>query len=218
MKVQSAALIGLLTSLLAWAAPARAIETIVDDEACRSEGLPRPLRQTLILIDQSIIESAPTGDVGDNNRKWINKVLSIAGVQEGQTASIAAPRERLSVVVAREDGGDLVRIFTGCSPTYSQAEVSELKRARGGLKGSLQWFIGADIEHQIEGDQKKFRSKLTEALANLPKLRRSKNEDQDDKSQSSYRRCLFFRALSIWGRGPSACCYFSNAIFFSARC
>src|SRR5262245_57670293 len=139
---------------------AATLETIVVDSSCRVEGLARPLRQTVVLIDQAAIESKPAGDVGEINRRWINRVLSIAGVQEGQPTTIAAPRERISVVVAKQDGTDLIRVFSGCSPTYSSSEITELKKQSSGVKGQLDRFFGRDIENRIESDRKSFRSKL----------------------------------------------------------
>jgi hypothetical protein len=172
-----------------WVHAVQALETQVFDVHCRVEGLTRPLRQTVVIIDQSAIE-ARTGDVGEVNRRWINKVLTIAGVQEGQTSSPAAPRERISVVVAREDGTDLIRVFSGCSPTYSQAEIAELKRANSGLAGHFKWFFGKDIEHRLESDRKAFRSKLTSGLADLPKSGASKKNIEVGFAGTSFLQTL----------------------------
>src|SRR5262249_43358654 len=109
-----------------------ALEVTVSEAACRIEGLARPLRQTVVLIDQSAIEPTSALNVGEANRRWIGKVLAIAGVQEGQSAFLSAPRERLTVVVAQEDGRDLIRVFTGCAPTYSQDEITEMKKSSSG--------------------------------------------------------------------------------------
>src|SRR5262249_21133442 len=131
-----------------------AVETVIADQLCRLEAFSRPLRQTIVVIDQAAVEPRATGDVGEMNRRWINKILAIAGVQEGQPSTISAPRERISVVVAREDGTDLIRVFSGCSPTYSQAELAELKRSSGGITGQLERFFGRDVEHKIDADKK----------------------------------------------------------------
>jgi hypothetical protein len=155
------------------AAPTVAFETVIVNGSCTVEGLARPLRQTLVLIDQAAIEPKPAGDVGEVNRRWINRVLSIAGVQDGQPSTIAAPRERISVVVAMQDGSDLIRAFSGCSPTYSSSEITELQKSTSPIKQQLDRFLGRNIENRIEAERKSFRSKLTGALAELSKMPRS---------------------------------------------
>jgi len=171
---------------------AAAMETVVMDGACHLEGFMRPLRQTIVVIDQSSIVPTKSEDIGAANRRWLNAILTIAGVQEGQASLISAPRERLTVLVANADGGDLVRVFTGCSPTYSQDEITRMKKASGGLKGSVDWFLGKDVQSRIENEQKSFRSSLTDALAELPKIKRS---DTDISTKSSIP--TFLRAFSL---------------------
>jgi hypothetical protein len=128
-----------------------ALETATFDAPCRIEGMSRPLRQTIIMLDQSAIEPKPSGDVGEVNRRWINKILSIAGVQDGQSSIISAPRERISVVLATQDGSDLVRVFNGCSPTYSANELTELRKSSSGVTGQLERFFGKDVDNRIDG-------------------------------------------------------------------
>jgi hypothetical protein len=172
--------------------PAVPLETVVVDSSCRVEGLARPLRQTIVLIDQAAIESKPAGDVGEINRRWINRVLSIAGVQEGQPSTIVAPRERISVVVARQDGSDLIRAFSGCSPTYSSSEITELKKLSLGIKGQVDRFFGRDIENRIDSERKSFRSKLTSALAEVTKISGSARAGDDGGS--------FLQSLTLLSR------------------
>jgi hypothetical protein len=169
--------------------PALALETVTFDSPCRMEGLNRPARQTLVVVDQSAVESKSSGDIGDSNRRWINKILSIAGVQDGQSNIISAPRERISVVLAKRDGSDLVRVFSGCSPTYSTNELSELRKASSGVGGQLEKFFGKDVDNRVEGEKKTFRSKLTAALAELPKLDTGKGVTDQSRS--------FLQAFSI---------------------
>jgi hypothetical protein len=167
--------VGFLISLL-FASHASALETVVADRACHLDGLIRPLRQTIVVIDQSSIIQIGAGDnIGAANRIWLNAILTIAGVQEGQASVISAPRERVTVIVAREDGGDLIRVFTGCAPTYSQDEIAEMKKSSVGLKGGIDWFVGRGVETRIENERNSFRSQLTSALAELPKMSRPKS-------------------------------------------
>src|SRR5712672_824802 len=79
---------------------AHAAETVVAEEACTSEGFSRPLRQTIVVIDELAIEPWTNGEMSDGNRRWINAVIGLAGVQEGQRNENAAPRERITVLLA----------------------------------------------------------------------------------------------------------------------
>lgn len=169
-----------------YAHKASALETIVADGACHLEGLVRPLRQTIVVIDQSSIVPTAAVDIGSANRIWLNAILTIGGVQETQASVISAPRERLTVILAREDGGDLLRVFTGCSPTYSQNEIAEMKKSSTGLKGGVDWFLGRSVQARIENEEKSFRSRLTEALAELPKMSRPKSAAATDTSTPSF--------------------------------
>jgi hypothetical protein len=170
-----------------------ALEVTVSEAACRIEGLARPLRQTVVLIDQSAIEPTSALNVGEANRRWIGKILAIAGVQEGQSGILSAPRERLTVVVAQEDGRDLIRVFTGCAPTFSQGEITEMKKSSSGWRGQFERFWGKDVESRIENDQKAYRSKLTAALAELPKRPAKKVMER----QASPTDNSFLQALSM---------------------
>src|SRR5258707_8413200 len=122
---KQALIIGLAfaVGVLSWA---HATETVVSEEACTLEGFSRPLRQTIVVIDELAIEPWTNGEMSDGNRRWINAVIGLAGVQEGQRNENAAPRERITVLLARVNGSDLVRVFVGCPPTFSREEFNRL--------------------------------------------------------------------------------------------
>jgi hypothetical protein len=75
------------------------------------------------------------------------------------------------------------------SPTYSANELSELRKTSSGVTGQLERFFGKDIDNKIDAEKKTFRSKLTVALAELPKLERQK--------PSSGQVASFLQAFSI---------------------
>jgi hypothetical protein len=166
--------------------PASALETVNADSACHLEGMRRPLRQTVVVLDQALIVPQAGQDIGAANRAWLNTILTIAGVQAGQASTISAPRERITVIVAREDGGDLIRIFTGCSPTYSQDEIAEMKSSSGGLKGSVDWLLGKSVDARIENEQKTFRARLAVALAELPKMPKPKSANATGSASPTF--------------------------------
>jgi hypothetical protein len=162
------ALIGLAfaVGVLSWA---HATETVVSEEACTLEGFSRPLRQTIVVIDELAIEPWTNGEMSDGNRRWINAVIGLAGVQEGQRNENAAPRERITVLLARVNGSDLVRVFIGCPPTFSREEFDRLDVSSTGLKRAFNEWLGKDPRSRVEADQKAFRLKLLGALVQLTK-------------------------------------------------
>jgi hypothetical protein len=149
--------------------PVHAAETVVAEEACTLEGFSRPLRQTMAVIDELAIEPWTHGEISDVNRRWINDVIALAGVQESQRTQSAAPRERLTVFLARANGSDLVRVFTGCPPTFSREEFERLDANSTGLTRAFNTWLGKDPRSRVEADQKAFRVSLLGSLVQLTK-------------------------------------------------
>jgi hypothetical protein len=127
------------------------------------------LRQTIAVIDELAIEPWTHGEISDANRRWINAVIGLAGVQEGQRTETAAPRERITVLLARANGSDLVRVFTGCPPTFSRDEFEKLDAQSTGLARAFNAWLGKDPRSRVEAGQKAFRISLLGALVQLTK-------------------------------------------------
>jgi hypothetical protein len=173
-----------------------ALQTFVSEEACRLHEYPRPLRQTLVVIDQSVFEKSGMSDSNEAGR-WINRtIVTLAGVQEGQAGIISAPRERLTLLLALRDGSDLVRLFTGCPPTYSQTEMSDMEKSETGFGGQLRRFIGRDLISRIEKEKQAFRTALLGSLVQVtkPGALKSGIGTEEGSLDSS-----FLRSLSLAG-------------------
>lgn len=149
--------------------PAYAADTTVAEESCSIEGFPRALRQTIVVIDEMAVEAWTSGDMSEANRRWINAVISLAGVQEAQSNGNSAPRERITVLLGRTSGSDLVRVFTGCPPTFSREELEKIDAKSTGITRSFDEWLGKDPKSRVEADQKAFRIKLLGALVQLTK-------------------------------------------------
>jgi hypothetical protein len=162
------ALVGVVLAV-AGLLPTHAAETVAAEEACTLEGFSRPLRQTIAVIDELAIEPWTDGQMSDSNRRWINAVVGLAGVQEGQRNESAAPRERITVLLGRANGSDLVRVFTGCPPTFSREEFERLDANSTDFKRAFNAWLGKDPRSRVEADQKAFRVNLLGALVQLTK-------------------------------------------------
>lgn len=163
--------LGLLlgTSTQGWA-----FDTVVADASCRVEGFPRPLRQTIIIVDEAGIEPFVTGKASESNRRINRAILGIAGVLDGQAEGISAPRERLTILFAREDGSDLIRAFTGCPPVYSKDELHKLEATDSGIFGQFWKFLGRDARANVEKAKQAFQSSILQTMIELAKIRGTK--------------------------------------------
>jgi hypothetical protein len=176
--------IGLMASLFCVLAtwPTKAIEPTVLETGCNMEGYSHPLRQTIVVIDQSAIDPSP-GDPNGINRKWMNAIVGFAGVQEAQSSYVmSAPREHITVLLASQDGSDLVRVFMGCPPSYSSSELAEREKQSNGILGALKVFIGRDERSREEADKKAFRVSLLGALVQLQRERPRSKTNPEDRS------------------------------------
>jgi hypothetical protein len=144
-------------------------ETILADDACKMDGYEHPLRQTAVLIDQLGVDAWAGGDLSERNRRWINAVVSLAGVEEGQTNTNAAPRERITVLLAKYDGSDLLRVFSGCPPTFSDAEFDQIVKGTDGFRRMFDEWLGKDPKSKLEVKKREFRTKLLSALVQIAK-------------------------------------------------
>lgn len=149
--------------------PIHAAETVVAEKSCNLEGFSRPLRQTIIVLDELAVEPFTGDEISEGNLRWIRSIVSLAGVQEAQRNQNAAPRERITVLLARANGSDLVRVFTGCPPTFSREEADKLDANSTGISRKFDEWLGRDPRSRIEADQRGFRTKLLGALVQLTK-------------------------------------------------
>jgi hypothetical protein len=149
--------------------PAQAAESVVAEEFCHSEGFTRPLRQTFVILDEMTVEPWTSGEMSEGNRRWMNAAIALAGVEEAQRDKSAAPRERITVLLARASGSDLVRVFTGCPPTFSREEMEKLDASSAGARRMFDEWLGKDPRSRVEADQKAFRIKLLGSLVQLTK-------------------------------------------------
>jgi hypothetical protein len=156
---------------------ATAVEPVVADAACHLDQMPRPVGQTIVVIDQTEIDQAADG-LNENNRRWINTIVDLAGVQEGQASNFSAPRERITVLLASQDGGELVRVFAGCPPTFSSAEFKQMEEASKGIQSKLDIFLGRDARSRAAAEQKGFRVSLLGALVQLARTAPKQPSDE----------------------------------------
>ena len=169
MTVSIRSIVAIAAFLLIDCVSASSAETVLAEDACKMEGYSRPLRQTIVVIDQLGVDAWSGGDLSVRNRRWINAVVSLAGVEEGQTNTNAAPRERITILLAKYDGSDLPRVFSGCPPTFSDAEFDEIQKGTEGFRRRFDQWLGNDAKSKLEVSKRDFRTKLLGALVGIAK-------------------------------------------------
>jgi hypothetical protein len=139
----------------ALAAPA--YEVVRQEASCGTPRDPRSLRQTLIVIDESVVS-----EQHENNQRWTKIVVEASDAREVSTGTLGA-RERLSILVARRDGTELVPLLVGCSPNISAAEFDRMKAQ----DSTLDRFLGRDAEARRKMARDDFASALARALTQV---------------------------------------------------
>lgn len=149
-----------LAALLAFSAPvaaAPAYDAVRQEQACPREREPRPLRQTVVVLDEAMVSGS-----AEANQLWKRIVVEAADAREVGNGTLG-PRERLTLLVARRDGSEVVPLFVGCSPNLPAEEAA---RARG-ADSAMDRFLGNDSESRQKKSRDVFAGGLARALAQV---------------------------------------------------
>lgn len=159
----SAPLLPILTLAMALAATGAAAQTgyeaVRQESACPREKEPKPLRQTVVVLDEAMVEAK-----SEANALWKRIVVEAADARDVGTGTLA-PRERLTLLVARRDGSEMLPLFVGCSPNLP---AEEIERARA---ADTQWqvFTGGDSGARLKKTREAFSNGLARAMAQVAK-------------------------------------------------
>ena len=134
-----------------------AYEVVRQEQSCPREREPRSLRQTVVILDEAMVEAKP-----EANQIWKRIVVEAADAREVGAGTLGR-RERFTLLVARRDGSELVPLFLGCSPNLSSDEV---EKARA---GDSQWdrFLGNDSGALLRKRREDFSGGIARALAQV---------------------------------------------------
>ncbi|MEE7457871.1 hypothetical protein MPAR168_02840 [Methylorubrum populi] len=160
MRATALSLLVLAAALTAPGAAAQTgYEAVRQEGACPRDREPRPLRQTVIVLDEAMVEAKP-----EANALWKRIVVEAADAREVGTGTLG-PRERLTLLVARRDGSEMLPLFVGCSPNLP---TDEIERARA---ADTQWdiFTGGDSGARLKKTREAFSNGLARAMAQVAK-------------------------------------------------
>jgi hypothetical protein len=147
--------------LLAFSQPASALDVVRYDGPCAERT--GALRQTVIILDEALVERAPRGEpLPESNRRWVQPLLQMADAGS-QPFGVMMPHELLTVFVAERGTSELAQIFHGCSPNLSQAELD----ARLAESSPIASFFLGSVEDGIADEHRKFQDALVSAYGAL---------------------------------------------------
>lgn len=160
MRAPALFLLALAAPLAATGATAQGgYEAVRQDAACARDREPKPLRQTVIVLDEAMVAAKP-----EANALWKRIVVEAADAREVETGTLG-PRERLTLLLARRDGSEMLPLFVGCSPNLPAEEVERARAA------DTQWqvFTGGDSGARLKKSREAFSNGLARALAQVAK-------------------------------------------------
>lgn len=149
----------LAASLVALQAGAAQVST--DLTFCHVKAYPAALRQTIIVIDGKLVTPEKKGQKPlDANRAWRLFARKFLDPDSADIGSLIAPRERVTVAIAKPDGSGLLVLFSGCVPHFSAQEVTE----RESRDGAMAKFFGTDWKARLKKVSTKFLTNAQIAL------------------------------------------------------
>lgn len=124
---------------------------IRSEAACAVEGLTKPLRQTLILVDAKALTKASDGaGFARDNPAFRDLVLSIADPARALPGGISGARERVVIAVVPSDGSAAQTTFSGCIPGMSDAELAVAREGETMVSKTFSSGIARQLEDQAE--------------------------------------------------------------------
>jgi hypothetical protein len=143
---------------LSIAARVQALETTTYDATCVSKSESTPLRQTIVIVDESAVATGPNSD--RENLRWKRPLLDIADATENVGHGNLTPHEHIIVYLARKNGAEIAPVFVGCSPNISEAERHKLEENDSTIGN---WFTGGTAKI-IATARSSFKDRLADAI------------------------------------------------------
>ena len=144
--------------------PPSAVSLISNLEYCELAGLPKPMRQTIILLDsRAVASSADAAEFATKNRAIRDLIMSVVDPDQATSSGVTAPRERVTIGVLPSDGSPAILAFTGCLPGMTPDELQAARDQVGALK---EWTTG-DVETKLSDLKDGFRKSMLAGLMSV---------------------------------------------------
>lgn len=113
------------------------------EDFCSIKGLAAPVRETVLVIDQSSLVTSSPEEFRLKNPKLIEVLQGLSNNSRAVETGAMAPRERLSIVGVNPKSGAVNKVFSGCLPGFSADELAG--RAASGSDSALDKYMGSDL-------------------------------------------------------------------------
>jgi len=132
-----------------------------DETYCSLTDLAPSIRHTYLLLDErALVHTTNVEEFVAKNAHVRDAILTFADPKRNMSAEFSDYRERLSVFVIPANGNAPQRIFTGCLPTLSPAEIAKAQKG----DSAVSEFFRGDLSRKMEDEQTAFRGHLNGAL------------------------------------------------------
>lgn len=126
---------------------ATSVSAQIADQFCSFQEMKPSLRQTLLVIDGSVISPELEGEPAKaENNGWRDFVRQFVDARSPGISSRVAPRERVTVVIANADGAGASQVFSGCIPVFSAEEDAHMQEG----DSSIGKFFGSSWSKRHE--------------------------------------------------------------------
>jgi hypothetical protein len=154
-------------ALLAAASLSAAAQTVVDDNRyCAVEGFDRPLRQTIVILDEHHVEPEEAGRQSQANEPWRRFIGQLLDVGSPAIENRFLPRERVTLAVAAADGSGMQVVYRTCLAFFSDQERRGIESSDG-LRSHFNTFFGTGVVAEAANHAQRARPQLASALARV---------------------------------------------------
>ena len=140
-------------------------EVARSEGSCEVKGFQKPLRQSVILVDERAVNKATDrAQLRAGNAELFNLVLALGTPSQSLPTGVMAPRERLSIYLAPANGAAPRLIFTGCIPGFSEAERAQLANQTSAVGKSVDNFMTGGGAARLDKQAGEFSAALLRPL------------------------------------------------------
>ena len=111
------------------------------EKYCQLEGFAKANRQTIMFLDEHLIDVQNGDDITETNREIIRLVMNFVDPEKVRRNNIFSPRERFTIFVLPRDGTEPKLLFTGCQPFFSEEEVASIENGKSTMDRRIDIFF-----------------------------------------------------------------------------
>jgi hypothetical protein len=116
-----------------------------------------------MVLDEHHVAAEDGNKVSAANAPWRRFIGNLLFADDSTLEHYFAPRERVTILLARKDGAGMRTVFTGCVPFFSASEKAQIDRD-GSLHQAVNTFFGGGVVAGAKRDLTLFHSRLGDSV------------------------------------------------------